>query len=73
MILELYLVLNLVELTGPEKQIITINPETVVTLRAPRNKGHLDNDVKCIIHTSDGKFVSVIEECDVVRERLGHK
>jgi hypothetical protein len=64
------LVLDLVTFTGPEGQLIPVNPAMVVTLRKPRGEQHFDPDVKCLIHTTDGKFVAVVEDCDTVREAL---
>ena len=40
-------------------------------LRQPRaDEGHLAKDVKCLIHTTDGKFVAVKEDCKTMAERL---
>jgi hypothetical protein len=65
------LVLSLVQLTGPDGQLVEVNPAHVVTVREPRNiEGHFHNDVKCLVHLDDGKFVAVIEPCAVVRALL---
>jgi hypothetical protein len=64
--------LLLIEVIGLDKQVIRINPSEVVTIRHPRGdeQHHMSERVKCLIHTTDGKFVSVVEECDVVKEKL---
>jgi hypothetical protein len=66
------LALYLVALTGPDGQVIVVNPQSVVSIRTVREptKGQFGKDVQCLIHTSDGKFLSVVESCEVVRERL---
>lgn len=62
---------NLVILSGPDGQIIRINPSQVVSVREPRNiEGHFHKDVHCLIHMADGKFVAVTESCDIVRQLL---
>lgn len=68
----LVLALNLVVLSGPEGQIVRINPSQVVSVREPRNtaEGHFNKDVRCLIHMADGKFVAVTETCDIVRQLL---
>jgi hypothetical protein len=60
----------LITLTGPGGQVIDINPAEIVSLREPRGDGHFDKDVHCLIHTADGKFITVIETCQIVRERI---
>lgn len=62
----------LVHLTGPEGQLVELNPEAVVTLRDVRESdaAHFAKGVKCLIHTTDGKFVAVIETCAKVRQLL---
>lgn len=68
MILEL--VLQLVEFTAPGNQHVEINPAEVVAIR-PVKKEHESGNVKCVIYTVDGKFISVMEDCNVVHEKLG--
>lgn len=54
------------QLTGLDGQPIDINPETIVSLRPPR--GGFGEDVNCLIHTTDGKFITVVEACDAIRK-----
>jgi hypothetical protein len=57
--------------TGPDGQSMLINPESIISIREPRGtEGHFHNDVKCLIFTSDGKFLAVTEDFDTVCERL---
>ena len=56
----------LLALTGPGGQAIDINPRKIISLRDPRPQGHVAKDVRCLISTEDGKFIGVIETCDVV-------
>jgi hypothetical protein len=51
---------------APELQPIWLNPADIVTMREPVTD-HLDRDVHCAITTSDGKFVSTAETCEMVR------
>ena len=62
------LCVNLVLLTGPGQQVIGVNPETVVSVRAPRSCEHFALGTRCLITTSDGKFISVAEPCPAVRK-----
>jgi hypothetical protein len=60
----------LVLLHAPTGSAIYVNPDTVTTMRSPtaeKNK-HFTDEAKCLLNTSDGKFISVIETCDEVRE-----
>lgn len=55
--------------TGRE---IRINPRNVTSLHAsvPQGNKTLAAEVKCLINTSDGKFVSVIETCEIVSQLI---
>ena len=64
------LALHLVELTGPDDQIIYVSPQEVVSARAPRSSEHLGKRVHCLLHTVDGKFIAVVEDCRTVKQRL---
>ena len=66
-----YVAMELVVLTGPDNQEILVQPSQVVTVRRPReHEGHFPEGVRCIVHLADGKFITVVEPCDVVRELL---
>jgi hypothetical protein len=70
-VIAMLLALHLVRLTGPDGELIEINPEEVVSARAPGSiAGHLHPHTRCIVFTSDGKFISVREECEDVQKKL---
>ena len=54
---------------------VDINPSQVTSLHATaaavgqRNK-LLTHEVRCVVGMTDGKFISVIEPCDVVKKLL---
>jgi hypothetical protein len=62
---------DLIQVTGLDGEAIAINPTEVVGIRAPR-KHHrvLPPLANCAIMTTDGKFVAVLENCQVVSQRL---
>ena len=72
------LALHLVRLTGIDGRHIEINPEQVIELRGqtehplPGAAGSrlVHPDTNCLVFTTDGKFVSVKEDCDTVRLKL---
>jgi hypothetical protein len=57
-------------LTGPGGQTIEVNPSHIVSSRVPRGNEHFHADIHCLLHTADGKLITVTETCDVVRERM---
>jgi hypothetical protein len=64
---------NLIKLTGPDDQLIEINPSQIVGLRTPRKGSddhHFHASVKCLVFTADGKFNAVVESCTEVRTLL---
>jgi hypothetical protein len=71
-IAEIILAVHLVQFTGPDNQVVLINPDTVISIREPRGpKGeHFHPSTNCLIFTSDGKYTSVTESCNVVRDKL---
>jgi hypothetical protein len=68
------IVFRLILLHGPNNQVIHLNPDDIVTLRVPRgDEGHLQEGVKCIVTTIDGKFSAVKESCQTVHEMAAMK
>jgi hypothetical protein len=65
------LALELITLTGPDKQVIEINPHTVTTLRTIRDPEQFAKGTHCIVFTTDGKNINVVETCARVHELLG--
>jgi len=55
-------------LTGPGGQTIQLNPDHIVSTRPPRGNEHFHKDIHCLIHTTDGKLVTVQETCERVQE-----
>lgn len=53
---------------------VTINPQQVTLLSDARNEDdknkQLHKDVKCVVHLTDGRYVSVAEECSAVRKLM---
>jgi hypothetical protein len=62
----------LVELHGPDGQHVFVNPPEVTSLREPRgvNSGHWAPGTRCLLVMADGKFITVAEPCDEVRQKL---
>jgi hypothetical protein len=63
---------TMVELHGPDGQIIWLNPAQVINIREPRgiDSGHWTKGTKCLVLTVDGKFFTTAESCVDVRRRL---
>jgi hypothetical protein len=59
-------------LHGLENQQIYLNPKQVISIRQPRglNSGHWPAGVRCLVTTVDGKYLTVVETCAEIRERL---
>lgn len=67
------LVLDLVLMKTIDGRNVLVNPAHVVSLtekiEGERNKV-LSDKVYCVINLLDGKFISVGDRCDVVRQQL---
>jgi uncharacterized protein YlzI (FlbEa/FlbD family) len=64
----------LVLLHGPDGREILLNADLVVSMHAAikgKPNTALTDEVRCLINTSDGKFISVVESCDQVLELIG--
>lgn len=61
-----------VMLTAPDGKFLAVSPANVVALRgrAPGDHGLMHNGVHCVVHTCDGKFISVVETCRDVRAKF---
>lgn len=62
--------LALVVLHGLDGQTIYVNPETIVSVRAP-STDLIHPDVKCTLQTADGKLINVTDACDDVLHQIG--
>jgi hypothetical protein len=55
----------------PNGQEIYINPDEVVALRTqPKTEGYVKEGVNCVVLTTDGKFLTVVEECRMIQMEL---
>jgi len=61
---------RLILLHGAGDQDIWINPGAVASLRERRDGEHFAPGIRCVINTSDGKIVLVMEGCTEVEERI---
>lgn len=64
--------LTLVELHGPEGQRYYLNPVEISTIREPvgNDLRHFSKGTRCLIVTTNGKFLAVHETCDEVRAEV---
>lgn len=54
----------LLMLTAPDGTTIDVNPNKIVSLRDPGDSLH--PGVRCLINTTDGKYIGVAETCAAV-------
>ena len=62
--------ITLIELHAPNNQIIWVNPREVTDVRAPQRAEHFALGSKCLIFLTNRNFVSVVESCSLVREKI---
>jgi hypothetical protein len=60
----------LILFTGPDGQLIEVNPQSVASIRSVRGGDHFTQAIKCNIFTTDGKNIGVTEPCTEVHKRL---
>lgn len=65
--------IELVMLHGPDNQRYWVNPFQITSVREPigYDLKHFSPIVRCIIVTTNGKFMPVRESCDQVRKIVG--
>ena len=61
-----------IQLHAPDGQVIYLNPEHITNLRKPRgtDQGHFIRGTQCVVFTTDGKYLSIAESCERIREML---
>lgn len=59
-------------LHDPNGLTISVNPSEIATLRETRGKDAtlIHESVRCVVGMSNGKWVSVVEPCDQIREAM---
>jgi hypothetical protein len=68
-------VIALVLVHSPNGDLIEINPDQIVSLRAAApGKEEVDRlyhkSVKCLIITADGKSIPAVESCEVIKVQI---
>lgn len=61
---------DFVLLTAPDGKYLSVEPTQVVALRGSAGHGTMHEGVHCVVFTVDGKFLSVVESCAEVEQRL---
>lgn len=49
---------------------IVVNPRLITSMRGPEGHKNFIEGARCLINLSDGKYVTVIETCKEVRNRM---
>jgi hypothetical protein len=64
-----------IELHGPDGQRAFLNPKTISSLREPiaTDLKHFTGRVHCVVVTTNGKFIAVVETCNYIRDTLDKK
>jgi hypothetical protein len=70
MSLVVFAAVPLILFTGPDGQLIEVNPQSVASIRSVRGGDHFTQAIKCNIFTTDGKNIGVVETCAEVHEKL---
>jgi len=66
-------VLRIIVVHSPGGGEIDINPNGIVSMRSEYRKGEdrmFTENTNCMINTSDGRFISVVESCAEVRKLI---
>lgn len=64
---------DLLELHGPDGQVVYVNEQEISSLRAPNSidlRRFFAAGVHCVVVTTNGKFIGVVETCATIRGRL---
>jgi hypothetical protein len=51
-------------------RLVYISPLHVVSVGEARIDGKLSKDVNCVVNLSDGKFITVVETCSMVKQQI---
>lgn len=63
--------LHLVHIRGPNEQFIELNINEISSIRKPRaNEEHFAKGTRCLIFTTDGKFISALDTCEQIIEGI---
>jgi uncharacterized protein YlzI (FlbEa/FlbD family) len=70
--LEALIALRLITLHNVEGRAVHINPDHIVILREAReaDRSLVTSRVRCFITMVDGKYQTVVEDCDTVRRLM---
>ena len=68
-------VLQLIIVHMIDGRAVDVNPRHIVSLAHPKTGANkqFPDAVRCVISLTDGKFLSVAETCDEIRQLIGGK
>lgn len=67
---ELVAVFQLILLHDPTQSEIEVAVNKISSLRTPQKKGLLHEDIHCVLHMTNGNFISVTESCRRVHQLI---
>lgn len=62
--------MSLLELQAADGHRVTLNAAEVTYFREPRDADHFVKGAHCLVFLTDGRFISVVETCDVVEQKF---
>ncbi|MET0653662.1 MAG: hypothetical protein ABWY63_14220 [Hyphomicrobiaceae bacterium] len=68
--IELISTVALVALTAADGTTVMVNPREIVVIRGQGKSRLLTPGAHCVIGTTDGKFITVIQTCDDVKQAI---
>ena len=71
--LALLISIELIEIHGPDGQVAYVNTHEISSLRAPTHRDladHFTKGARCIVVTTNGKFIAATETCETVKEMI---
>jgi hypothetical protein len=66
----LMLAVRLLAFTGIDGQVLELNPIEIISIREPRSIEHFGSGTRCLIFTTDGKFIPVQQTCKEVHQKV---
>lgn len=67
----LLLAVDLIALVTADGRVVAINPNEIVAVRPPRRTDAFVEGARCLIFTTDGKFISARDTCEDIVKKVG--
>ena len=64
------MIMDLITVHTLDGREVFVNTHNIVSVAVPREAGTMNDDARCVLTTTDGKYITVRERCTEVMKKI---